>query len=495
MRQKVLLVFPNTSNEAVMPLAIGILSAIAREVGFDVRYFETSLYRKALTAGEERERTGEFKFVDRDSVIKLLPADRLRGDFQKCISTYEPDILAATANSLEYEFFAEVLADITFHKSRTFVIVGGVHATVAPDEVIRHHRVDAICIGEGEHAWEEFLIRFKGGEDFAEVRNLWVKQGGKIHRNPLRPLLTEKELWRWPLDCSFFDKRHFLKPFDGRVYHRGQIELSRGCPYGCSYCVNSGLKAIYKGLGRFVRTRPFDNLCEGIKAQLQLGAEMMQLQDECFLSVRARALEDFCNWYGREIKLPLLVQTRPETVSEEKIRILGGMNIPVQVSCGVESGSERILKKICNRHTSKEQMRKAFQIIKRYGLRATAYTMIGFPTETREEAFETIHFIRELNVDNSIMSVFVPFRGVPLREYCIERGYITGKERTATFTDASILRNQPMTAEEVCNLRRTYSLYTKLPEEYFPQIELCERQYEKHRDLFERLVKIVNERY
>jgi radical SAM superfamily enzyme YgiQ (UPF0313 family) len=121
--------------------------------------------------------------------------------------------------------------------------------------------------------------------------------------------------------------------------------------------------------------------------------------------------------------------------------------------------------------------------------------MIGFPTETREEAFETIHFIRELNVDNSIMSVFVPFRGVPLREYCIERGYITGKERTATFTDASILRNQPMTAEEVCNLRRTYSLYTKLPEEYFPQIELCERQYEKHRDLFERLVKIVNERY
>jgi hypothetical protein len=52
-----------------------------------------------------------------------------------------------------------------------------------------------------------------------------------------------------------------------------------------------------------------------------------------------------------------------------------------------------------------------------------------------------------------------------------------------------------MTAEEVCNLRRTYSLYTKLPEEYFPQIELCERQYEKHRDLFERLVKIVNERY
>ena len=36
MRKKILLLYPNSTNDGVMPLAIGIMSTIAKELGCDV---------------------------------------------------------------------------------------------------------------------------------------------------------------------------------------------------------------------------------------------------------------------------------------------------------------------------------------------------------------------------------------------------------------------------------------------------------------------------
>ena len=81
MNEKILLLYPNSTNDGVMPLAIGILSTIAKDLGCDVEYFETSFYQKEGSVPEERERTGEFKTSDRKNSISLLPHDRLKKDF------------------------------------------------------------------------------------------------------------------------------------------------------------------------------------------------------------------------------------------------------------------------------------------------------------------------------------------------------------------------------------------------------------------------------
>ena len=490
MNPKVLLFFPNTSNEGVVPLAIAILTAIAKKQGFDVEYFETSFYKKNTSAWEERERTGEFKSFDRENSFELLPQEKMCEDFYKKLKNYKPDILAVSANSLEYDMFCKLMENIQPLSDEPFCIVGGCHATIAPHEVIKNPFVDALCIGEGELPWKEFLLHFKTGQDVKTIKNLWVKTKSGIKKNPLRPLLPEEKLWETPTDFSFFDEKHFKKPFDGKVFLRGMIEFSRGCPYNCSYCVNSALKEIYKGLGKWVRIRPLQSLQKGINTLVQRGLNMLQLQDENFFSVPYNKLEKFCRWYGGEIGLPLLLQTQPESVTDKKIKLVANMGIPVQISCGVESGSQRILRDICNRHMTLSQIRNAFEVIKKYNLRTNAYTMIGFPTESREEVFQTIHLIREIKPDISVMSVFYPFRGVPLRKFCYEKGYISGTEKGRTFTDASILKKQAMSGEEIRNLRRTYRLYTKLPEEYFPKIELCEKDFETHKDLFDELVSL-----
>jgi hypothetical protein len=104
--------------------------------------------------------------------------------------------------------------------------------------------------------------------------------------------------------------------------------------------------------------------------------------------------------------------------------------------------------------------------------------------------FKTINLIRQINPNVSVMSVFYPFKGVPLRQFCIDKGYINGDEKAKTFTDRSILKNQPMSPDEIQNMRRTYRLYTKLPKNYFPKIELCEKNYKNNKKLFEELVSL-----
>src|SRR5688500_1114964 len=76
-------------------------------------------------------------------------------------------------------------------------IWGGIHPIIYPEDAILAD-VDAICVGEGEFAFEEFLRLYTSGGDLTKVRNMWVKRDGVIHRNGFRPLQTAQELETLP---------------------------------------------------------------------------------------------------------------------------------------------------------------------------------------------------------------------------------------------------------------------------------------------------------
>ena len=486
---RIMILFPNTGSDGVMPLAVGILSAIAKDAGCEVRYVETTFYNKSNTATEDHESTGEFRAVKGRKKLEYPPLQDFYSDFKGALNSFRPDVLAVHVNSLEWELFRGIMKNVPLPETPPFVVVGGVHATIDPYSVMAESFVSAVCVGEGEDTWAWLIRAICDGNDVSGIAGLWVRTPKGINRNPRRPLIPADRLWDICPDYSLFDGRHLLKPYDGQMRRRALIEYSRGCPFSCSYCVNSALKDSFKGLGQFFRVRPFENFQRGVKQLKERGAEILQLQDECFFHNKTEDIERFCGWYGQEIRLPLLLQTRPESVTENKVRLIAGMQIPVQISLGVESGSQRILRQICGRHMTIDSICNAFVSIHRYGLRSSAYCMIGFPTETRPEAFQTIDLIREIQPTVAIMSVFYPFPGVPLRKFCMDNGYIKGDEAAQTFTEKTVLRGQPMSPEEVEGIRRCFRLYTKLPEKYISRVERCERDFENNRSLFADLVQ------
>ena len=128
---KILILFPNTSNEGVAPLAVASLSSIAKDKGCEVRYHETSFYKMYNSAYDERKTTGEFKTF-KDGVFDIKPHENLQSDFNDLIVDYEPDILAVTANSLEYELFWDMMKELPPLSHKPFVFLGGCHSTVDP---------------------------------------------------------------------------------------------------------------------------------------------------------------------------------------------------------------------------------------------------------------------------------------------------------------------------------------------------------------------------
>ena len=103
------------------------------------------------------------------------------------------------------------------------IIIGGIHPTSIPDEVIKDECYDAVCIGEGEEPLEELLLRLEEKRPYTDVKNLWVRDAaGKIHKNSKRPIIKSLDDLPTP-DKSLFEKY-------GALTSQLNIMTTRGCP-------------------------------------------------------------------------------------------------------------------------------------------------------------------------------------------------------------------------------------------------------------------------
>jgi radical SAM superfamily enzyme YgiQ (UPF0313 family) len=90
---------------------------------------------------------------------------------------------------------------------------------------------------------------------------------------------------------------------------------------------------------------------------------------------------------------------------------------------GVESGSEKVLGAM-NKSIKLDQTRLAFKTAHKVGLMTIANTVIGFPGETEQTAYETVRFIKELNPDSVGFYVATPYPGTPMYEQVKANGWL-----------------------------------------------------------------------
>lgn len=492
MKNKILFLYPNTANKPQITMSIPIFSAIAKNRNWDMYYFDTTFYQKRQDSIEDKEKTGGFLPINREENVKRT-CDELIFDFQKTLDIIQPDILCITAMSCEFEYLMTFLPKVKISKN-IIVIIGGVHCIFCPEEVISQDLFDLVCIGQGESVFEEILIRKENSTKLDDIDGTYFndKNTKQITRNKKKFLLLPNELWKFGTDYSFYKDEYFLHPFDGKMIRMFWMEISRGCPWQCTYCGNSAIKQAYKGLGKYICNRPLDSIFNNFQIALKdLKIEIFNFTAECFLSQPIKWLKDFAFRYSKEVKKPFLIQTRSETVTEERLEVLKSFGAPFfQVGMGVESGNERILNEVCNRKGDIDDVIRAYDLLNKHNIRSNAYFMIGFPTETREEIFETINLCRRINSYINSVSIFQPLPGISLTKTCIEKGYMTGKEPLETFTSTSVLKMPQITSQQISNLRRVFLLYAKLPEEYYKDIEKCENNYEDNKDLFSELVDL-----
>jgi anaerobic magnesium-protoporphyrin IX monomethyl ester cyclase len=119
-------------------------------------------------------------------------------------------------------------------------------------------------------------------------------------------------------------------------------------------------------------------------------------------------------------------------------------------------------------------MINSFRILSHCGLPFSVNNILGFPTETRELAMDTIELNRQIEADGVNAYSFSPFHGTPLRKMAEEFHYIDPGLIARSATKPTLLNMPQFPPEAIEGLRRCFVLYVKFPKNRWEEIGQAE---------------------
>ena len=493
---RVLLVYPNMRGMNMLPPAIGLFSAILKARGHTVSLFDSTDYPNPEDTDFDSDKIKEKNLNARPFDDALLRSSFVDEDvfsaFRKFVGNFNPDLIAMSCTEDMFPFgmrLLEAIAGVKIPK-----IVGGVFPTFAPEMVLSHPEVDMICIGEGERAIPELCDRMEKGKSFDDVSGLWIKKNGSILRNPVADPVDINE--NPPLDISIFAEGRLYRPMQGRVWRMLPLETHRGCPYQCTFCNSPVQYAKYrKETGKsFFRKKRIDKVCEEIRIFRDVyKAEALYFWADSFLAYSDKDFNEFVEMYS-EFKIPFWCQTRPETVTHDRIKKLSELGL-FRIAFGVEHGNPEFRRKILRRNVSNETIVKSLKIVNDLGVMFSVNNILGFPYETRELTFDTIELNRRFNADGINAYSFSPFHGTFLRTLAEKEGFIAPETIARSITKTTLLTMPQYPPERIAGMQRCFVLYVKMPKARWPEIAKAEEFTPEGNKMWEKLRDECAEKY
>jgi len=494
---KVLLLYPNLPGVKTLPTAYGLFNAILKREGHQVDLFNTTNYADLFGVmniyKEKSENLNARPYDPRYNVKDLLYSDVCE-DFKTKVRGCSPDLIAVSCTEDMYAIAVPLLASLG--KDRPPVVAGGTFPTFAPELAIRKSKggIDWCLIGEGEDALPELCHRLETGKDITDIPGLCrYDADGTFQRNPL-PLPANLATLPLP-DFSLFDDDIFYRSMQGKIWRMIPSTTIRGCPYTCAYCNAPSTMESYRASGlKYFRKQQIDLVHREIKHFVDTyHADSIYFWAETFLLWTPPEFDAFCEMY-EEFKLPFWIQTRTETVTRERFEKLKRLGC-LRIGFGVEHGNERFRATMLRRSVKNDLIVERLNIIADVGIPISVNNMIGFPTETRELAFDTVELNRKFRSDGINSYTFVPFSGTPLRKVCEELGLIEPDAVVGSVMGRSVLNMPQLLPDEIEGVRRCLVLYVKMPRNRWKTIKEAEALTPEGDRLYEELKAECLEKY
>ncbi len=337
------------------------------------------------------------------------------------IKKFNPEIIGFTAVSTEYKFISKVAEEINLRFPFKYLIIGGPHASLNPDLVIQGP-FNAVGIGEGEFATLELVEQLASGKKPTGIKNLWIKDGSEIEKNPTRDFIQD-------LDVIPFPDRDMWQKWINWPNTRHSILLGRGCPFNCTFCSNHALKKLASG--KYVRFRSVKNVMNELKQMIEKFPSIKEIYFEVetlgadmkFGIILCQELEKFNKSFKKKLSFGVNLRIIPKIDFEPLFNAMQKANFRF-INIGIESGSEHIREKILKRTYSNKDILRNVTLARKYGLQICTYNMIGFPEETIEDFKKTIEINRKIQPDWTQLSIFFPYIGTELFNYCKQIGVL-----------------------------------------------------------------------
>lgn len=333
-------------------------------------------------------------FVQRGKVIASLPSlaaltlaavtppdvdfDYLEVDDVKAhgLSTDYDLVGLSSFTAMAYECYA--LAD-RYRAAGIPVVIGGLHATLMPEEAKEH--ADAVCVGEGETQWPRILADAK--------------------RGALKPYYREAAPGTYDISQTPVPRFELL---DLERYNRVTVQTSRGCPLDCEFCAAS------KIYGRY-RVKPVEQVMREIDAiEAVWRNPFIELADDNTFVNKAWAKEFLLEMGKRNIRW--FTETDVSVAEDPELLDLLAKSGCQQILIGFESIFSNSLDHLDRSNWKRKRMddyKRSIDLIQSKGITINGCFILGLDGDT-PDSFERIRdFVLDSNLLETQVTVLTPF--------------------------------------------------------------------------------------
>ncbi len=301
-------------------------------------------------------------------------------------------------------------------------ILGGLHATLAPEECGKH--VDGLIIGEGEAVWPEVVRDLREGT----LRAVYDARA----RGPFD--FREAPLPRFDL----------LNP---DRYPRFTVQSQRGCPYACEFCAAS------MRLSPKFRTKPVHKVLHEIRTLKELyHRPFIEFADDNTFADKKHGKALMRGLAGEGVRW--FTETDVSVADDEELLAMMRDAGCYQVLVGLESPNFSSLDRVELKSNWKARRTnrylRAVETIQRHGITVNGCFVLGLDGDGPECFDHVLDFVEKSGLYDVQITYLTPFPGTPLWSRLSEEGRLLSEEATERCTLFDInLQPDSMSVDEL----------------------------------------------
>ena len=372
----ILLVYPrclqervSSQDDTVVPMGIFSIGAVLMEQGHEV------------------------------TVVNEYGLDPSKTTSQRVLEEKRPDLVGMSVfnanrfGAMEWARTAkEILPECT-------TVFGGVAATFLWEHLLDEcPDLDCVVLGEGEATISELVEGLDQrtsrnlNEILADIPGLAIRLHGSLVKTSSRPFI--QDLDSLPIPAKYFTYDH--------------LSLSRGCPGNRTF---SGSPRCWERRVRFHSARYF---VDELELLYRRGIRFFYVSDDTFTMKKSLVIAVCREIMDRGLDISWYAISRVDCVDEDILYWMRKAGC-IQISFGVESGSETI-RKLLNKKITEEQIVRAFDLTQSFGILARAYFIYACPQETDATIDAHIRLIQRIKPLSAIFYIMHLFPGTALYE-------------------------------------------------------------------------------
>lgn len=314
------------------------------------------------------------------------------------VTESEPDVVAISALTASvgeaYEFSRAV------RRRGMQTVIGGIHASVCPDEAARH--CDSVVVGEGEPVWGSLLADVEDGELRPRYHALAAS--------------TRQSFQRWP-----------QPQFEllGHAPPRFTLQTQRGCPFACDFCGASRLISPF-------REKPLDAISAELNAIGGLTSRpLVELADDNTFA-GSRNVDEFFDVFEQS---GVRYFTEADWRIGERPKVLAGLAASgcMQVLVGLESFVFRY-PGMGAKQAELERMMDAVRAIQESGVAVNGCFIVGADGETERSLDALTEFLLDCPLTDIQVTLQTPFPGTELHNRLRREGRLLDAHGWSDYT-------------------------------------------------------------